>query len=116
MFTLIDPVADDCVEFTPAPARDTSSSRRLGRAFVAATHGGFSNALDELHAAVDAFVEPRRIAGEPPEKVIIAVKNALRMYGGLQELAPPATDARTERNEVYDRLFQWTVNSYYGDR
>ena len=117
MFSLIDSDADVCTDFTPTTVRDISDARRLGRAFVAASRGGFTNAFDELHAAVDAFVVPRRIAGVPPERVVVAVKDALALYGGLQALtAPAAAESAGERGEVYDRLFRWTVNAYYSKR
>jgi len=118
MATLVDPAADGCTQFKPFPSPAGAEARRLGRAFVAAAHGGFADALTELQAAVGAFVERQREAGQPPERVIVALKAALSAYGGLQ--AAPETErgaaGADTRRALYEQVFRWAVDSCYAVR
>lgn len=115
MTTLVDPAADGCTQFIPFPSQGLAEARRLGRAFVAAAHGGFIDARFELRAAVVAFVARRREAGEPPERVIVALKTALFTYGGLHGAPENGRETASvdTRRALYDQVFGWTVDAYY---
>ena len=113
--TLVDYAADSCTPFTPMPAQGSAEARRLGRAFAAASRGAYADALVELHSSVDAFVAARAGAGQPPERVIVALKIALFTFGGMRMVseADPVSAASDQQRALYDDVFRWTVAAYY---
>ena len=63
----------------------------------------------ELEVAVRAFVEGERRDRTPPERVVVALKQA------AWEAAASTRATQRESNEMTDRLVRWFVDSYYAE-
>jgi hypothetical protein len=115
MTTLVDHVADDCTAFTLSQSLASADARRLGRAFAAADCGRFADAMRELDEALHSFVESRKAEGQPPERMIVALKRALLDFGGLQTAwaKDPGTFDSPQPNELYEEVFRRTLAMYY---
>lgn len=118
MMTLIDEVADGCTAFTPGLSASNADARRLGRAYAAADRGQFTDAIAELRAALLSFVEARKAEGQPPERMVVAMKRALVNFGGLSatSVTELGTVESAQRSELYDDVFRWTLEEYYAKK
>ena len=88
----------------------------LGRAFAQVCQGETASATSDLHDATVTLVERLKADGLPPERVVVAIKDALRHYRGCG-LAPSLTDEASAGGErqatAYRRVFGWYLETYY---
>lgn len=104
-------------EPSTAPA-DDPIARLLGQAYVALTQSFSARNEARLRELVYTFVTRMRAARVPPERVIVALKEAITAFGGGGR--PPSLADSLARNEVdrshgaYRRVFQWTLEAYFG--
>lgn len=112
-------VLDKPVVRAYAPTSDADAGRRLTSAFDHATEDVSDQTLAQLNDAAIDFVDRLRDEGMTPERVIVAVKAALRSGYRTQWSWFPSLDVTSDwasaRNEsaVYARLFGWCVEAYY---
>ena len=103
---------------SPAFATDPIA-RIVGQAFDAACDT-FSAANEaRLRDIVFLFVTRLKAAALPPERVLIAMKSALTLVGDGRppSLADSLGNAgNPTRHRAYNRVFQWVLEAYYGDR
>ena len=106
---------------TYAPMSDAEAGRRLTSAFNRAAEEVSDQTMARLNDAAIDFVDRLRDEGMPPERVIVAVKTALRSGHRTQWSWFPSLDVTSDwaaaRNEssVYARLFGWCVEAYYDE-
>jgi len=104
-------------EPSTAPASDPIA-RLLGQAYVALTQTVSPRNEARLRELVYTFVKRMRAASVPPERVVVAVKEAITAFGGGGR--PPSLADSLSRNDVdrshaaYRRVFQWTLEAYFG--
>jgi dihydrodipicolinate synthase/N-acetylneuraminate lyase len=90
----------------------------LGRAFLAACRHDDAQSAAALRLAAVAMVERLKVNGLPPERVVIAMKQALMRYGGCH--SPPSFHHEEENlidgrcDATYRRLFSWCLDAYFG--
>lgn len=65
----------------------------------------------ELQRLVCALTDRMKTAGEPPEKVVVAVKEAVR---GDKAIRPTAGDTSFTEEVIRDAV-HWCIDRYYGD-
>ena len=68
--------------------------------------------LEKVHGLVCALVDMMKSAGAPPEKVIIAVKEAI--FGGTTITATFNRDRLTDQEQLLDQAVVWCIKRYYG--
>ena len=89
-------------------ARYDASATRLP-ALLARSFHHLERGNSELEVAVRAFVEGERRERTPPERVVVALKQA------AWEAAASTRATQRESNEMTDRLVRWFVDSYYAE-
>jgi hypothetical protein len=105
-----------------ATTSDAEAGRRLTSAFDHATEEVSEQTMALLNDAAVDFVDRLRDEGMTPERVIVAVKTALRSGHRMEWSWFPSLDVTSDwasaRNEsaVYARLFSWCVEAYYNER
>jgi hypothetical protein len=91
------------------------AQRRMRHALAAIASGNGSRR--ELEAAAEALVNELRQANEPPEQMLLQIKEILAegglrpTYGAPAETALPADDGAA----VYRDVIAWSIRSYYRD-
>jgi len=89
----------------------------LGSAFAQFCRRDTAEATGDLREATVHLVEYLKADGLPPERVVIAMKDALTRYGGYH-LPPSLSDAESAVGErpamAYRRVFAWCLDAYYG--
>ena len=90
----------------------------LGLAFAEACRGDTPTSMQNLQRATTRFVTRLKANGIPPERVIVAIKEALTRDGGSK--LPPSFDdaeglAGEKRSMAYRRVFGWCLDAYYGE-
>ena len=104
-----------------SPTSDADSGRRLVRAFDAASDDMSNQNLSALRDAAIDFVGGLKDQGLPPERVVVALKTALRTRDRSRWEWVPSLDVEdawgSTRSEptVYARLFEWSVEAYYDE-
>lgn len=105
-------------QYGPYTPFTTSVASDLGSAFADVCRSGLPGALGELHDATVQMVERLQADGLPPERVIIAIKEALvrngecRLPTSLYDESP----AHEQQATAYRRVFSWFLDTYYGAR
>jgi hypothetical protein len=100
---------------------DAEAGRRLTSAFDHAAEDVSEQTMARLNDAAVDFVDRLRDEGMTPERVIVAVKTALRSGHRTEWSWFPSLDVTSDwasaRNEsaVYARLFGWCVEAYYNE-
>lgn len=98
----------------------TSQAEVLGVAFAQDCHRHSGAADAHLHQAVVDLVTTLKAEGLPPERIIVAMKQALRAHGGLHTDPTLVTEERLTIGEAwgesYDRAFAYFIEVYYGSR
>jgi hypothetical protein len=76
-------------------------ARLIAEAFRAESSG-----IENLHLRVCAFVRERRDAGDPPERVVVALKDVIDRA--------TICSARTEKQSaLVETMIRWCINEYY---
>jgi hypothetical protein len=94
----------------------TPVAPQLGRAFVAAADRDTPEETASLYWATLAFVRRLKAAGLPPERVVVALKDAISKYGGhgIPSLIDDSFDAQSsQRALAYRRAFAWCLDAYF---
>lgn len=96
----------------------TPLASNLGLAFTEACRDDTATSMQNLQRATTRFVARLKANGIPPERVIVAIKEALTRDGG-SKLPPSFDDAEGEAGEkrsmAYRRVFGWCLDAYYGE-
>lgn len=105
--------------FSRYTSRTIPLASDLGLAFADACRGDTPTSLQTLHRATTRFVTRLKANGTPPERVIVAIKEALTRDGGSK--LPPSFDdaegaAGEKRSMAYRRVFAWFLSTYYNER
>ena len=90
----------------------------LGQAFARAWHERTADAERRLCKAISDFVEGLRALDLPPEEIVVAFKDAIRHFGGVQEYPTLLIDAGADGEEchhAYARAFACFIDAYYGE-
>jgi hypothetical protein len=94
---------------TEAAPRATPPERLVRALATAAGARGTGPFLDrdgELHVAICDFVRALKVAGAPPEGVVVAVK-AVASRAGLPHFGVP------EDTPLIERIVRWCIEEYY---
>jgi hypothetical protein len=87
------------------PPYDRNARNELAR-LIAEAFRAESSGIENLHLRVCAFVRERRDAGDPPEGVVIALKDVIDRA--------TIRSARTEKQSaLVETLIRWCINEYY---
>lgn len=92
-----------------APADSAAQGASLAALVAAAADEpstGSSAARDELRHAVFALVAALKADGQPPERVLVAVKSAA-------EFDSPGGGSLARRGDVRGTVVRWCVEAYY---
>lgn len=100
---------------------DAESRRRLASAFKRAVEEPSEQTMPALKVAAVDFVDRLKLGGMTPERVIIALKTALRAGTSFDEGWFPSLDVGNSwvsshsAAAIYERLFGWCVDAYFGE-
>lgn len=110
--------ADRAAKSTKQPAPDAAmpgstpalpgATEELLNAALRATVATGADDVPVLHDAVRAYVLALRTRGDPPERVLIAVKD--RVYDSIRRR--PATP-RVDASALVSRIVHWAIEAYY---
>jgi hypothetical protein len=97
----------DKPDITPSesPAQRRTSRDELAR-LIGEAFGRPTVQAELLHGQVCAFVRERRDAGDPPERVIVALKDVID-YATLRS---PRTEAQTG---LVETIVKWCIREFY---
>lgn len=100
------------------PSHRTAPSERLAAALRVAV-GSHVEALEEIRQAVAVYVCGLKARGEPPQAVLVSVKDLVRRApDSVAGPFEPADDghavARRERAALSAVVVQWAIEAYYG--
>lgn len=100
-------------------SRTSPLASDLGLAFADACRSDTPASTRNLHDATAKFVNRLKANGIPPERVVVAIKEALTRDGGSN--LPPSFDGAEgsvdkPQSTAYRRVFAWFLNTYYGER
>lgn len=103
-----------------APAYDptvTALAPALGRAYASLAHYPSAETSERLHEATVALVRRLKLDGVTPERVIVAIKQAIRRYGDCgTPLFLASEDVLHEgAHDAYRSAFHWALATYYED-
>lgn len=121
MFTTPRPLATQPPASAYTPTASAEAGWRLVHAFDTASDEGSDQSLVALRAAAIEFVGALKKQGLAPERVVVALKTALRAGDSSHWGWIPSLDVEdawgSTRNEptVYASLFRWCVEAYYDD-
>jgi hypothetical protein len=104
--------------FSRYASHTTPLASDLGLAFAEACGSDTPSAMQNLQRATTRFVSRLKANGIPPERVIVAINEALTRDGGAK--LPPSFDdaegvAGEKRSMAYRHVFGWCLDAYYGD-
>lgn len=94
-------------------------ARIVGQAFAAACETSSAANEARLRDLVFLFVTRLKAAALPPERVLVAIKAAISQVGDGRP--PSLADSLgkagvSSRHRAYNRVFQWILEAYFGDR
>jgi hypothetical protein len=91
---------------------ERNATERMRRAIAAAVAAG-NGSSEELQTAARALVNDLRQRDEPPERMLLKIKEILGSAGLRSGL--PAEDGETTRHEaeVYRDVIMWSIRAYY---
>ena len=98
--------------------QDHPSIHRLKAQLVTAVLPLSSSVMDDLRAAVHAYVDDRKADGLPPEKVIVELKSIARDSGisadpfASSAPADPGSPV-TGTGTLLDQMVRWCIQRYY---
>ena len=94
--------------------RHSDAASRMRRA-LAAVAGGKGSQRDLQHAAHELVTEIRQ-ANQPPEQMLLHIKEILAEAGMRPTYASPELDGPLDHTAaVYRDVIAWSIRSYYGD-
>jgi hypothetical protein len=121
MFTMQRLLATQPPASAYTPTANAENGWRLVRAFDKASDEGSDQSLIALRAAAIDFVGALKSQGLAPERVVVALKTALRAGDSSHWGWIPSLDVEdawgSTRNEptIYASLFRWCVEAYYDE-
>lgn len=100
-------------------SRTSPLASELGLAFADACRSDTPASTRNLYDATAKLVNRLKANGTPPERVIIAIKEALTRDG--ESKLPPSFDdsegsVDKAQSTAYRRVFAWFLNTYYSER
>ena len=107
-------ISNDGTRDGRGPGADgTGAAERLRQAAAAAASGRGSR--QDLQAAARALVEDLRRQQEPPEQVLLKIKEHLA-EAGLRPGFPADGDGGDVAASLYRDMITWSIRYYYEDR
>lgn len=97
-------------------ARNPGASRatvRMRRAVTAAKRG--QACPEELEAAARELVGELRAANEPPEQMLVRIKEILAESGLRPSYATDSAHPVGRDDAVYRDVIMWSIQAYYGE-
>ena len=96
-------------------ATRAEASRRLRRALGGIANGKGSRS--ELEAAAESLVTAMRRAHEPPEQMLLQIKEILAEGGLRPTYATPTEADALPRSDasIYRDVIAWSIRAYYGN-
>ena len=85
----------------------------MRRAVTAAVNGRGSK--EELQCAAEALVAELRGRQEPPEQVLLQIKQFLAEAGLRPSYATPTDGVIRPESTIYRDVIAWTIKAYYQD-
>jgi hypothetical protein len=70
---------------------------------------------DPLRRAISAYVDARRTAGEPVERIIISLKRVARRGLEIPAVHPPAQSV-TLQDEIIEKTVTFCIHHYYREQ
>lgn len=86
----------------------------MRRAVSAAVNGKGSK--EELQCAAAVLVAELRGRNEPPEQVLLQIKDFLAEAGLRPSYATPTEDAMRPESTIYRDVIAWTIRAYYDEK
>lgn len=94
--------------------KDSDAAAQMRRA-LAAVAGGSGSQRELQHAAHELVTELRR-AKQPPEQMLLQIKEILAEAGMRPTYASPELDGPpSDGAAIYRDVIAWSIRSYYGD-
>jgi hypothetical protein len=84
---------------------DRNVRNELAR-LIADAFRGESSSLENQHRRVCAFVRERRDAGDPPERVVVALKDVI-------DRATIRSGRTEKQSALVETMIRWCINEYY---